>query len=132
MSLPEAGTFAVRAATTYKVTAAGEDWVALRVPGDAAIVPAHIENGERRDGSRWVKVRKADLERYFTVHVTVEWHGEQLGLGRVAGDTAEIHGSSPDVAARLGLEGDQYNGFRGKVPVTELTVVDVRETEIEV
>jgi hypothetical protein len=36
------------------------------------------------------------------------------------------------VAERLGLEGDQYNGFRGQVPVAELTVVDVREREIDV
>jgi hypothetical protein len=61
----------------------------------------------------------------------VWWQGEELGLGRVVGDEAEILGGSPAVARRLGLEGDQYNGFRGTVPVAELTVVDVREREVD-
>ena len=64
--------------------------------------------------------------------LVVRWQNEEFGLGRVVGDEAEIHGGSPVVARRLGLEGDQYNGFRGKVPVAELTVVDVREREIDV
>lgn len=46
-------------------------------------------------------------------------------------DTAEIHHGSPTVARRLELEGDQYNGFRATVPVEELTVVDVRERDID-
>lgn len=75
---------------------------------------------------------KSSLERYFDVHVTVEWQGEHFGLGRVMGDTAEIHGGSPSVAARLGLEGDQYNGFRATVAANELSVVEVREKEIDV
>lgn len=45
-------------------------------------------------------------------------------------DLAEILGDSPEVAARLGLEGDPYDGFHATVPVDELTVVDVREHEI--
>ena len=75
---------------------------------------------------------KAALQRYFKVVVTVAWQGEEFGLITLSDDTAEILGGSPPVAARLGLEGDQYNGFRATVPVEELTVVDVREREIDV
>ena len=132
MVLPTPGLFAVCESTTYEVAATAADWLNLRLPDAGSHVPAHVAEGEDRQGRRWVKVPKANIERYFEVAVRVEWQGEQLGLGRVAGDTAEIHASSPDVAARLGLEGDQYNGFRAKVPVTELTVVDVREREIDV
>ncbi|MBD3923668.1 hypothetical protein IEZ26_03470 [Nocardioides cavernae] len=132
MSLPERGTFAVVDSTTYEVTAAARDAVTLRVPREAGPLPPHLESGVRRDGDAWARVSKADLSRYFTVQVTVAWQGEEFGLGRVVGDEAEILGSSPVVAERLGLEGDQYNGFRGKVPVAELTVVDVREREIDV
>ena len=132
MGLPTPGLFAVCESTTYEVAATAADWLNLRLPDAGGHVPAHVAEGEDRQGRTWVKVPKASIERYFEVSVVVEWQGEQFGLGRVAGDTAEIHGTSPGVAARLGLEGDQYNGFRGKVPVTELTVVDVREREIDV
>lgn len=132
MTLPDRGTFAVRGGVTYEVASAAADAVTLRVPGDPGPLADQLEGGIRRDGDRWAKVRKSSLERYFTRHVTVLWHGEEFGLGRVDGDTAEIHGSSPAVADRLGLEGDQYNGFRATVPVEELSVVDVREKEIHV
>jgi hypothetical protein len=132
MTLPDRGTFAVRGGVTYEVASAAADAVTLRVPGDPGPLADQLEGGIRRDGDRWARVRKSSLERYFTRHVTVLWQGEEFGLGRTIGDRAEIHGSSPAVADRLGLEGDQYNGFRAKVPVTELTVVDVREREIDV
>jgi hypothetical protein len=132
MVLPTPGLFAVCESTTYKVAATAADWLNLRLPDASSHVPAHIAEGEDRQGRLWVKVPKTNIERYFEVAVTVEWQGEQLGLGRVTGDRAEIHSDSPAVADRLGLEGDQYNGFRAKVPVTELTVVDVREREIDV
>ncbi|MFC7359956.1 hypothetical protein [Nocardioides astragali] len=132
MSLPQRGTFAVVGSTTYEVTTVAHDAVTLRVPRDAGRLPSHLESGVRRDGDSWAKVRKSDLERYFAVSVTVEWQGERFDLGRVTGDRAEIHSDSPPVADRLGLEGDQYNGFRATVPVAELTVVDVREKEIHV
>jgi hypothetical protein len=64
--------------------------------------------------------------------VTVTWQGEEFGLAKVSGNKAEILGGSPPVAARLGLEGDQYNGFHATVPVEELSVVDVTEREIDV
>jgi hypothetical protein len=105
MALPEHGTLAVRDGVTYEVASTAADAVTLRVPGDPGPLPDELEGGIRRDGDRW---------------------------GRVVGDTAEIHGSSPAVADRLGLEGDQYNGFRATVPVEELSVVDVREKEIDV
>ncbi|QSR33076.1 hypothetical protein CFI00_21730 [Nocardioides sp. S5] len=132
MALPDRGTFAVRGGVTYEVASAAADAVTLRVPGDPGPLPDQLEGGVRRDGDRWARVRKSSLERYFTRHVTVLWQGEEFGLGRTTGDRAEIHGSSPTVADRLGLEGDQYNGFRATVPVEELTVVDVREKEIDV
>ena len=130
MVLPKPGLFAVCESTTYPVTGAGGDWVMLHVPRDAALPPAHREAGERQDGDQWARVPRTALDRYFKVVVTVEWKGEEFGLGRVVGGTAEIHGSSPEVAARLGLEGDQYNGFRATIPVDELSVVDVRERAI--
>ena len=132
MPLPQCGTFAVVDSTTYEVTADGDDAVTLRVPRGVERPPAHLESGVRRDGDGWVTVSKADLERYFTVRATVEWRGERFDLGRVTGGEAEIHGDSPAVADRLGLEGDQYNGFRASVPAEELSVVDVREREIDV
>ena len=132
MALPMPGLFAVCRSTTYEVASSAADTLNLFVTADEDHVPPHVAEGEDRRGRRWVKVSKADLERYFSVRVIVEWRGEQLDLGRVVDDTAEVHASSPAVAARLGLEGDQYNGFRGKVPVTELTVVEVREEEIDV
>lgn len=132
MPLPQCGTFAVVDSTTYEVTSAGDDAVTLRVPRGVERPPAHLESGVRRDGDGWVTVSKADLERYFTVRATVEWRGERFDLGRVTGGEAEIHGDSPAVADRLGLEGDQYNGFRASVPAEELSVVDVREREIDV
>lgn len=132
MTLPEHGSFAVWGGVTYQVASAGGDTVTLRVPRDTGPIPDHVEGGLRRDGDSWAKVLTSQLERYFTRHVTVRWQGEEFGLGRVIGDTAEIHGSSPTVADRLGLEGDQYNGFRATVPVGELSVVDVREKEIHV
>jgi hypothetical protein len=132
MTLPDRGTFAVRGGVTYEVASAAADAVTLRVPGDPGPLADQLEGGIRRDGDRWARVRKSSLERYFTRHVTVLWQGEEFGLGRTTGDQAEIHGSSPAVADRLGLEGDQYNGFRATVPVAELSVVDVREKEIDV
>ncbi|UFN42705.1 hypothetical protein [Nocardioides okcheonensis] len=132
MALPEPGTFAVHGGTTYPVASAAAETVTLRVPRDAGPLPGQVEGGTRRDGDLWAKVRKVDLERYFSRRVTVQWQGEEVGLGRVDGDAAEIHASSPVVADRLGLEGDQYNGFRATVPVDELSVVDVREEEIDV
>jgi hypothetical protein len=132
MTLPDHGTLAVWGGATYEVASAAADAVTLRVPRDSGPLPDHLEGGTRRDGERWARVPKAGLERYFSRHVTVQWQGEEFGLGRVDGDTAEIHGSSPIVADRLGLEGDQYNGFRATVPVEELSVVDVREREIDV
>jgi hypothetical protein len=132
MALPTPGLHAVCDAVTYEVAGTGADWLMLRVPEGVRVEPPHLGEGEDRQGRRWVKVSKALIERYYDVSVTVSWQGEQLGLGRVDGDTAEIHGSSPAVADRLGLEGDQYNGFRATVPVEELTVVDVREKEIDV
>lgn len=132
MALPTPGLHAVCDAVTYEVAGTGADWLMLRVPEGVRVEPPHLGEGEDRQGRRWVKVAKALIERYYDVSVTVAWQGEELGLGRVDGDTAEIHGSSPAVADRLGLEGDQYNGFRATVPVEELTVVDVREKEIDV
>lgn len=132
MTLPDRGTFAVWGGATYEVASAATDAVMLRVPRNSGPLPDHIEGGPRRDGERWARVPKADLERYFTRHVTVQWQGEEFGLGRIGGDTAEIHGDSPTVADRLGLDGDQHNGFRATVPVGELSVVGVREKEIDV
>lgn len=132
MTLPTPGLHAVCDAVTYEVAGTGADWLMLRVPEGAPAEPPHLGAGEDRQGRRWVKIAKARLERYFDVSVTVAWQGEEFGLGRVDGGTAEIHGSSPTVADRLGLEGDQYNGFRATVPVEELSVVDVREREIDV
>ncbi|MCY7402535.1 MAG: hypothetical protein LH477_16550 [Nocardioides sp.] len=132
MALMTPGLFAVCESTTYEVAGTGTDWLMLRVPGKGNPVPAHIGEGEDRQGRRWVKVPKSSLERYFDVAVSVEWRGEQFGLGRLEGDRAEIHSDSPAVADRLGLHGDQYNGFRATVPADELTVVDVREKEIDV
>ena len=132
MALPERGTFATCGSRTYRVTTAGADWVMLQVPGDAGHVPGSLESGVRADGDRWAKVAKSALERYFVVRVSVEWQGEEFELGRVQGDRAEILGGSSTVAERLGLEGDQYNGFSAKVPTGELSVVDVREKEIDV
>ena len=132
MGLPTPGLFAVCESTTYPVAAAGADWLNLRLPDGGGHVPAHIGQGEDRHGRPWVKVPKTALERYFKVVVTVAWQGEEFGLVALSGDRAEILGGSPTVAARLGLEGDQYNGFHATVPVEELTVVDVREREIDV
>lgn len=132
MALPQHGTFAVRDGVTYEVASASAEAVTLRVPGDPGPLGDQLDGGIRRDGDRWARVRKSSLDRYFTRHVTVAWQGEEFLLGRVSGDTAEIHGDSPPVAARLGLEGDQYNGFRATVPVEELTVVDACEKEIDV
>lgn len=132
MGLPTPGLFAVCESTTYPVAAAGADWLNLRLPDGGGHVPAHIGQGEDRHGRPWVKVPKTALERYFKVVVTVAWQGEEFGLVTLSGDRAEILGGSPTVAARLGLEGDQYNGFHATVPVEELTVVDVREREIDV
>lgn len=132
MGLPTPGLFAVCESITYEVAGTAADWLMLRLPEAATHVPQHIGEGEDRQGRPWVKVPKARIERYFDVSVTVEWQGERFGLGRVEGDRAEIHGDSPVVADRLGLEGDQYNGFRTTVPAHELHVVDVREKEIHV
>ncbi len=132
MTVPEHGTFAVWAGTTYQVASVAADTVVLRVPRDSGPLPDHLEGGVRRDGDRWVRVLKSSLERYFSRRVTVQWQGEEFGLGRASGETAEILGGSPPLAARLGLEGDQYNGFHATVPVGELTVLDVREKEIDV
>jgi hypothetical protein len=132
MTLPSPGLFAVCGSTTYEVVGTGADWLMLRVPDDGSPVPDHIGEGEDRQGRRWVKVPKAIIERYFDVAVDVEWQGERFRLARVEGDQAEILGDSPTVADRLGLEGDQYNGFSAKVPADELSVVDVREKEIHV
>lgn len=132
MTLPTPGLHAVCDAVTHEVAGTGADWLMLRVPEGVRVAPPHLGEGEDRQGRRWVKVSKTRVERYFDVSVTVAWQGEEFGLGRVVGDTAEIHGSSPAVADRLGLEGDQYNGFRATVPVAELSVVDVREKEIDV
>lgn len=132
MALPTPGTFAVCESTTYPVAASGPDWLNLRLPGRDAHVPAHLAEGEDREGRAWVKVPKTSIERYFKVVVTVAWQGEDFGLTKVSGDEAEILGGSPTVAARLGLEGDQYNGFHATVPVEELSVVDVQEREIDV
>lgn len=132
MVLPTPGLFAVCESTTYEVAGTGADWLMLRLPAEGDPVPAHIDEGEDRQGRRWVKVPKSSLERYFDVAVAVEWRGEQVGLGQVEGDQAEIHSDSPTVADRLGLRGDQYNGFRATVPADELTVVDIREKEIHV
>ena len=130
MPLPTPGLFAVWGSTTYPVVASGADWLNLRLPDGATSVPDHLGRGEDRQGRAWVKVPKVALERYFKVVVTVAWQGEEFGLTKLSDDTAEILGGSPPVAARLGLEGDQYNGFHATVPVEELTVVDVREREI--
>lgn len=131
MAIPTPGLFAVCESTTYPVAAVGDEWLNLVVRPDEPL-PAHIGRGEDRQGRTWIKVPKAALERYFRVIVTVAWHGEEFGLTRLTPDGAEILGGSPPVARRLGLEGDQYNGFRATVPVDELTVVDVREREIDV
>ncbi|NYE36591.1 hypothetical protein F4692_001724 [Nocardioides cavernae] len=132
MPLPTPGLFAECDTVTYEVAGTAADWLMLLVPRGTSVEPPHLGEGEDRQGRRWVKVAKARVARYFRVEVTVAWQGERLELGRLAGDTAEVHASSPPVAARLGLEGDQYNGFRAMVPVDELTVVDVREKEIDV
>ena len=132
MTLPMPGLFAVCESTTFEVAGTGADWLMLRLPEDGSAVPRHVGEGEDRQGRRWVKVLKADLERYFDVSVTVEWQGEHFRLVRVDGDRAEILGDSPVVADRLGLEGDQYNGFSATVAADELSVVDVREKEIGV
>lgn len=132
MTLPERGTFVVRDAVTYEVASASADTVTVRLPVDSGPLPGELDGGTRPDGDRWARVEKSSLERYFARRVTVLWRAEEFDLGRIAGDTAEIHGDSPTVAAKLGLEGDQYNGFRATVPVAELTVVDVREEEIDV
>lgn len=129
MSLPTPGLFAVSGSTTYRVLATGQDWLNLQVDADSPR-PPHRAEGEDRQGRRWLKVSKSDIQRYYDVAVTVEWRGESFLLGRLEGDRAEIHGTSPVVADRLGMSGDQYNGFRMPVPVEELTVLDVRETDI--
>ena len=131
MVLPTPGLFAVHGSTTYEVAGTAAEWLMLLV-ADGAPVPEHVGEGEDRQGRAWVKVPKAALARYFEVRVRVEWQGEELGLGRVEGDRAEVHTDDPRVADRLGLEGDQYNGFSRHVPVDELGVVDVREKEIHV
>ncbi|CAM3507503.1 hypothetical protein [Nocardioides zeicaulis] len=132
MGLPEPGTYAVWHGVAYPVASVATDAVTLRVPREAGPLPGELEGGTRRDGDRWSRVPKASLERYYKVVVTVAWQGEDFGLASVSGDEAEILGSSPTVAARLGLDGDQYNGFHATVPVEELGVVDVQEREIDV
>ena len=130
--LPSPGLFAVCGGVTFAVRSSGADDVALVVPDGISVLPEHRAEGTTRDGQRWIRVRKTMLERYFRMHVVVRWQGEDFGLGRVTGDVAEIHGGSPPIAARLGMDGDQYNGFRAAVPVEELTVVVVREQDIDV
>jgi hypothetical protein len=128
----QSGLYADYRGRRLKVLFTGADWVAVPVSSIEAgpvEAPEAVQVGEDRWGA-WAKLPKDALTRYVDVAVTVEWRGEQFGVGRVSGDELVLYGGSPDRAEELGLEGDQYMGFSVTVPQSEVRLVGVEEKEI--
>jgi hypothetical protein len=92
--------------------------------------PDSFEQGDSSRGP-WVSIDKADLDRRFERIVTALWDGERVPIRGCTGDLAHIAFSgSPAWAADHALDGSQYEGWSGSVPVSQLADIEITEREL--
>jgi len=111
----------------------GADWVALAATAaqrEAGLFPDELEHGDNQHGP-WVKLPKAAIERRVKIVVTGRWRGEEVGVsGPVMDGTVLLHyDRDPEKARELGMQGDQHDGWRIRVPVAEVEITDVTERD---
>lgn len=114
----------------YELLFHGDGWRALALGGaPASDFPDALEAGSNSRGD-WVKV-PADQVVWWRVGVSALWKGERVAVvGREDGGTVGVTTTDPRRAARLGIPGDQQQGWLGRAPVAELTDVEVSEEKV--
>lgn len=114
----------------YELLFHGDGWRALAHGGAPATdFPDALELGSNSRGD-WVKL-PADLVTWWRVGVSAVWKGERVAVvGREVDGTVGVTTTDPRRAARLGIPGDQHQGWLGRAPVAELTDVEVSEEKV--
>lgn len=80
-----------------------------------------------------VTVPTESLDRWFARDISAVWKGRYpVSVQAIDGDRAGFHmpGASAQLGAELGLTGDQYSGFYGACPVSELTDLEQEIREL--
>lgn len=131
--LPLTGAIAAYRGGRFRILFGANDWVALHADRDIE-VPDGFERGERRvfpagTESR-VKVPRSVIDGVIDVRVRGSLGGHTVSLqsrlsdGRIQNEFI----GPPNVARRLGLDGDQHIGWTGAVHRDALSDIEVEET----
>lgn len=121
----------------YAVVDGGEHPVVATAPGRITVADAtDIDRRRRRrsakDGRRLVDVPQGDVARLFRRSVMANWDDHEVRVvGPTDGDilTVEWDGG-PAWPTSVGLDGNQRDGWRGRVPRHDLG--DLRIDEIDI
>ncbi|MGW6935497.1 hypothetical protein ACWGE0_35920 [Lentzea sp. NPDC054927] len=109
--------------------AEGVDQVWLRkVPGT---VYANAEGFEKYGNRELKTVNVTELDAWYFEKMTATWRGQPFNVIAVDGGKAEAGYAGGEYvwAAQNGLDGDQYNGYRATLDVSELDNVQVDRTD---
>lgn len=114
----------------YELLFHGDGWRALAHGGAPATnFPDALEIGSNSRGD-WVTL-PAEQVTWWRVGVSAAWMGERVAVvGREVDGTVGVTTTDPRTAARLGIPGDQQQGWLGRAPVAELTDVEVSEEKV--
>lgn len=114
----------------YELLFHGDGWRALAHGGaPAADFPDALEFGSNSRGD-WVKLPTEQVT-WWRVGVSAVWKGERVAVvGGERDGTVGVTTTDPRRAARLGIPGDQQQGWLGRAPVAELTDVEISEEKV--
>ncbi|WP_086826151.1 hypothetical protein [Allokutzneria sp. NRRL B-24872] len=93
---------------------------------------AYAQDGFEQLGDvRLKQVPVAELDAWYRDRMTATWRGQPFAVSGVHADRASVEylGRSPSWARSNGLEGNQRDGFCGKVNSDELTDVQVERID---
>lgn len=126
------GYYLVYRGEVLPVLFAGEGWLAVSTPPDTERFPDAVEFGRNSRGD-WAKLPIEALDRRFRRRVEATWQGEPVTVvGPVVDGTVVLnYMRSPEFAKQAGMQGDQYNYWSIRVPVSELVVTDVVDEEVD-
>lgn len=115
-----------------EVVVDGRTYVVERATEVRSVWVRRDDDGE--DDGEKVELPLLDAESYTKITVQARWRGQWLTLTHhVDADHVYAHYQGDSALARtLGLDGDQYNGFRGTFAISELTDVDVERRPYDV
>lgn len=131
--LPVTGAVAEYRGARYRIVFGTAEWVALQADRDA-VIPDAFARGERQlaptGTEQWAKVPMAVVDGVIDVRVKGTVQGEAVSLQRQLPDGRVRVGfvGSPSAARKLGLEGDQYQGWTGLFNSDDFSDIQVKES----